>query len=167
MALAGRLNQTKQKRGPHPPLKVESRIGIMAPAEAVWEVLRVIEDWPHWNPLYPSAKGELRIGGRLSLTLALPGEPHRPIEPVVLDWVPNEQILWRDLAWGGWVKSVRYIEIDEVDKNACIISNGELFRGWIAEFYGNKHRRALKKGFTAMSEQIKRHAETLWQDQQR
>jgi hypothetical protein len=164
LGLAGRLNTSKPKRGPNPPLKIESRIGIQAPPEIVWEVLSNIDAWPGWNPLYPQASGEMKIGGRWSLCVAYPGEPHRQSEPRMLDWVPQEQILLADLHWGGWVKSVRYIEIDEVDKGACIVSNGEIFSGLIAEFYGNKHRRPRKKGFQAMSDALKREAEKLWAD---
>jgi hypothetical protein len=165
LALAGRLNTPKKKHGPNPPLKIESRVGIMAPPEPVWELLSNINAWPTWNPLYPAAAGELHIGAPLSLIIALPGEPHRQIEPRVNDWVPFEQILLTDLAWGGWVKSMRYIEIDHVDTHACIVSNGELFRGMVSEMYGNRNRRALKAGFAAMSEALKREAEKLWQAQ--
>ena len=97
--------------------------------------------------------------------MAVPGEPHRQTEPQVMDWVPNEQILLSDLAWGGWVKSVRYVEIDQVEKHACIVSNGEIFRGMVSEMYGNRHRRSLKRGFQAMSEALKRQAEALWAEQ--
>ncbi len=165
MGLAGRLNAPKQKRGPNPPLKIESRIGIMAPPEAVWEVLADVDGWPRWNPLYPQATGEMKIGARWSLTLALPGEAERQIEPRVIDWVPLEQVLLNDLAMGGWVKSLRYVEIDQVDDKACIVSNGEIFRGLVSEFYGNKHRRAMKKGFQAMSDALKAEAEKRWAEQ--
>lgn len=167
MGLAGRINSPKQKRGPTPPLKIESRVGVMAPPQAVWDILANVNAWPTWNPLYPQASGEMKIGARWSLCIAPPGEPHRQTEPRVMDWVPLEQVLLADLNWGGWVKSVRYIEIDQVDDKACIISNGEIFQGMVSEFYGNRHRRALKQGYTAMNEALKRQAEALWADQKR
>jgi hypothetical protein len=166
VGLGPRLNQVKPSAGPAPPMRIESRIGVRAPAEVIWSLLGDVETWPAWNPIYPKAAGSLRIGGRLELTVALPGEAHRELEPQILDWVPNEQILWSDVTWGGWVKTTRFIEIEEIDKGSCIVSNGELFSGFVARKYGRRHRRAMKAGYGAMSEAIKAQAERLWRDQQ-
>lgn len=165
MGLGPRLNQVKPASGPTPPMRIESRIGVQAPAEAIWAVLGDVENWPDWNPIYPKAVGSLRIGARLELTLALPGEVQREIEPKVIDWVPNEQILWSDITWGGWVKSLRFIEIDEIDRGSCIVANGELFSGFVARRYGRRHRHAMRIGYGAMNEALKIHAERLWQEE--
>lgn len=167
MGLGPRLNQNKSDNsGPAPPMRIENRIGIQAPSEIIWEILADVERWPEWNPIYPKAVGSLRIGARLELTLALPGESHREIEPKVIDWVPNEQILWTDITWAGWVKTTRFIEIDEIDRGACIFINGELFVGLVARYYGKKNRRTLKLAFAAMSEAVKIGAEALWRERQ-
>jgi hypothetical protein len=34
-------------------VKIEHRIGVQAPAEAIWAVIAEIERWGDWNPLYP------------------------------------------------------------------------------------------------------------------
>ena len=164
MGLGPRLNQVKPSAGPAPPMRIESRIGVQAPAESIWTLLGDVATWPEWNPIYPKAAGSLRIGGRLELTLALPGEVQREIEPKVIDWVPNEQILWSDVTWGGWVKTLRFIEIEEIDAGSCIVANGELFEGFVARRYGRRHRWAMKTGYAAMSEALKIHAERLWRD---
>jgi hypothetical protein len=167
VGLGPRIIQDKPKAGPAPPMRIESKIGVRAPDEVIWQVVGDLHNWPSWNPIYPKAAGELRIGQRLELTVALPGEPHREIEPRIVDWVPNEQILWTDVAWGGWVKTLRFIEIEEIDKGACIFANGEVFQGTIAGWYGKRHRRAMRKGFAAMCEAVKVRAEALWEEQQR
>jgi hypothetical protein len=109
------------------PVRVEHRIGVQAPAEVIWECIADISRWPEWNPLYPKAEGQLRIDTKLELTQALPGEKPRVIRPTIVDWVPNEQILWRMRSWAGMLRSIRYIEIEALTETGCIFSNGEIF----------------------------------------
>ena len=164
--LGPQLNPTKKKTPPAPPFKVESRIGIRAPSEVVWEILADIDHWADWNPLYPKAAGALKIGAPLTLTLALPGEAHRELVAKVVDWVPFEQILWSDVMWRGWATSVHFLEIETVTKASCFFSNGEVFHGFISKRYGKRYRRAMKRGFAAMSEALKERAEAVWQESQ-
>ena len=157
----------KVPKGGAVPIRIEARIGVQAPAAVIWELLGDLPTWAAWCPIYPRAEGLLRINERLSLTLALPGLPEREITPRVIDWMPEEQILWADTAWRGWAKSVRYIEVDVLSETGCIIANGEQFEGMFSELFAEKHRKALKKGFIAFNEALKEQAETLWQDRQR
>ena len=139
--------------------KVEHRVGVQAPAEAVWPMIADIAGWGAWNPLYPRAQGVLRSGERLSLDVALPDQPVRAIRPTVVDWVPNEQVIWRLSMLGGLVKSVRYIEIEALSETACIVSNGEIFDGLLGPTIARRLRAALKAGFAAMGEAVKARAE--------
>ena len=41
------------------PLKIEHRIGIQTPTEAIWPMVADIAGWPAWNPLYTKAEGKL------------------------------------------------------------------------------------------------------------
>lgn len=144
------------------PPKIEHRIGIQAPADVIWEILADIPGWESWNPLYPQAAGELRIGEILELTVALPGEPQRRIEPVIFDWTPNDQIHWRLSMMGGLVRSVRYLELEVLGEASCIFSNGEIFAGLLGGSVANSKRRAIRKGFTAMGEALAARAEAAW-----
>lgn len=144
------------------PPRVEHRIGIQAPVDIIWEILADIPGWESWNPLYPKAAGELRIGEILELTVALPGEPLRHIEPVIFDWTPNDQIHWRLSMMGGLVQSVRFLELEVLGDASCIFSNGELFTGLLGGAVANSKRRAIRKGFTAMGEALAARAEATW-----
>ena len=146
------------------PLRVEHRIGVQVPAEILWELLSNVDGWGAWNPLYPQARGQIRIGSQLELTEALPGRTAREARPVVLEWVPLEQIHWRDSRSDGWVKSVRFIEVDIVSPTGCIISNGELFTGWLARRHLKAHGPAHREGFRIMNEALVDNAVRLWAD---
>jgi hypothetical protein len=142
--------------------RIEHRIGIQAPAEAIWEALYDLERWSEWNPLYPKASGTIRIGQQLNLTLALPGQPQREIQPTVLEWVPNEQLHWRLSMAGGLVKTVRYIEIEQLAEESCIVSSGEIFGGWMGPSLARRMGRAVHRGFVQMNEALKARAEAAW-----
>lgn len=139
--------------------RIEHRIGVQAPAEAIWDVLYDLEGWSAWNPLYPSAEGAIRIGGTLKLTLALPGQPQQVIHPTVLEWVPNEQLHWRSSSMGGLVKAVRYVEIEQLAEASCIVSNGELYSGMMGPSTARRIGRALHRGLREMNEALKARAE--------
>ncbi len=144
------------------PPKIEHRIGIEAPADVVWEILADIPGWESWNPLYPKAAGVLRIGDALDLTVAIPGEPHRAIRPVIVDWVPRDQIHWQLSMMGGLVRSVRYLELEVLGESNVIFSNGEIFAGLLGPMIANSKRRAIRKGFAALGEALAAKAEAEW-----
>lgn len=136
-------------------LKLEHRLGITAPPEAIWAVIADIEGWPRWNPLYPKAEGRLSIGSKLTLTLALDGRAPQVITPTIIDWVPNDQIHWRLSMLGGLVRSTRYLEIEALSETGCIFSNGELFEGALGPTIAKRLRAPIRAGFAAMGEAVK------------
>lgn len=145
-------------------VKLERRIGIQAPDEIVWEILSDISGWGDWTGLYPAAQGEIRIGNRWTLELALPGEPPRTINPVILDWAPYDHIHWRHDLLRGWARTVRYLEIEKMGEENIIFSNGEIFDGTLGPFLARRLRRKLLDGFEAMNAVLKARSEALWAD---
>lgn len=145
--------------------KIEHRIGVKAPAETVWAFLSDLTTWSDWNPLYPQASGILRIGAPLTLTLALPGQAARTITPTVIDWVPREQIHWRLSAMGGLVRTVRYLEIEALNEESCVFSNGEIFMGLLGPRTLRQLKRPIRQGFAALGEAVRDRAERVWREE--
>jgi hypothetical protein len=143
-------------------LRIEHRIGVEAPAEVIWEVISDLKSWESWNKLYPKAAGEIHIGSVLDVTLAIPGEAPRQIQPTVLEWVPNEQLHWRLTMLGGLVKATRYFEIETLAEANCIVSNGEILGGLMGPRIGKRMARTLYRAFIEMNEALKARAEGLW-----
>jgi hypothetical protein len=142
--------------------RIEHRLGIPTPAHAVWQVLADLEGWGAWNPIYPRIQGKLRIGGTLKVTEALPGFEPEVTTPVVVDWVPDAQILWRSAQRFGFLKRLRYFEIDAIGEEGCIFSNGEDWYGRPARRVTLANRRAMRDGFEAMGEALKARALAVW-----
>jgi hypothetical protein len=145
-------------------VKLERRIGIQAPDEVVWEILSDISGWGDWTGIYPAAQGEIRIGNRWILELALPGESSRTINPVILDWAPYDHIHWRHDMLRGWARTVRYLEIEKMGEENVIFSNGEIFDGLLGPTIARRMRRKLLDGFEAMNDVLKARSEALWAD---
>ena len=144
-------------------VRIEHRIGVQAPADAIWELIHDLDGWSRWNPLYPKASGAVRIGQTLTITVALPGDEPREIRPVVLEWVPNEQLHWKLSMLGGFIKTVRYIEIESLAEQSCIVSNGEIFGGWMGPGFAKRMGGRIHRGFRQMNEALKAEAEARWQ----
>jgi hypothetical protein len=140
--------------------RAQFRIGVAAPAFAVWDVISDLGSWGDWNPLYPEAEGRLSIGSLLQLRRVLDGRSERQ-EVRVVDWVPNAQIVWkREIA--PFARSLGYLEIEPLSERGCIFAAGEIFEGLIGERIGKRQRRALNGGFSALCEAAKARAEATW-----
>jgi len=138
---------------------------VPAPPSVVWEVISDLGRWSDWNPLYVRAQGQLRIGERLSLSQALPGQAADVIMPFVVDWVPDAQILWRLSQKGGFIKRLRYLEIDKLTEEGCIFSNGEDWSGFMTRYVTRDLKRAMRAGFEALGEAVKARSIALWHEQ--
>ncbi len=140
--------------------RIQARVGVQAPAFAVWEVISALETWKDWNPLFTEAEGRLSIGALLQLRRVRDGKG--VLEEVrVVDWVPNEQILWtRSL--GLMSRVMAYLEIEALSETACVLSVGEIYDGLIGERYGEKNRRLLTPGWKALADAAKARAEANW-----
>ena len=142
--------------------KVEHRVGVPASSKAIWDVLSDLKRWNEWNTLYPEIKGLLRIQQRLAIGEAFPGQPDRVIRPMVVDWVPNEQIIWRLSLFWGLLRTTRYIEIESLGDESSIFSNGEIFDGPLLSLMTKGQKKAIKAGFTAFGEAVRDRAEADW-----
>jgi len=135
---------------------------VLAPATTIWPMIEDIQGWPAWNPIYRKVEGKIAFDAKLTLEVALPGDQPRVIKPVVVDWTPNEQIIWKLSMFGGLLRSTRYLEVETLDNGNCIFSNGEIFEGPLMGFIPKKTRKAIKAGFRAFGETVRDRAEAAW-----
>lgn len=140
-------------------VKLEHRIGIQAPAEAVWALIADVPRWPTWSGLYSQAKGVVRIGERHEVMVNLRGQKPVKVTSTVIDWVPNEQLHLDIRMFGGLMRSIRYFEIEELTPAACIFANGEMFGGLLGPMVARRLRGPIREGFAAMGEGAKALAE--------
>ena len=141
-------------------LQAEHRIGVAAPADVIWDILFDLDGWIAWNPLYPRAEGRLLIDAKLSLDMQLPGAPPKHVEGQVIDWVPNNQIHWRET--GFLVDTTRYFEIEKLTDTGCIFSNGLVSKGLGVRYVPRRRVAKLREAFAGMGEALKARAEAAY-----
>jgi hypothetical protein len=139
-------------------IRVESRIGIQASADRVWEIVADLKAWGAWNPTYPEASGVIGFGETLTFLERLPGRPDQRISGRVLDWTPGAQLAMR-VEQGFMTHRLQYIEIDKLAEVGCILAVGCYFRGWFDEGAAKRLGPAAKAGFAAMVDALKLRAE--------
>jgi hypothetical protein len=144
--------------------RVEHRIGVQAPAEVIWDIIYDIDDWGAWNPLYTEASGTIRIGETVTMTAVLAGMAPRKLTGTVLEWVPNEQLHYLVKALGGLVVSTRYVEIEQLASESCIVSNGEIMGGLLGPTMARSLGGKVYRGFRDMNEALKARAEARWRE---
>ncbi len=145
--------------------RIEHRIGVQAPAEVIWGLIADLPGWSSWNPIYKDASGRIGIGERLTMTLTLPGEPHRQLQPQVTDWEPDAQLVWRLDLLPMVAHTVRYLEIEKLSDTGCIFANGEFFHGLVGQRIGRAKRRPIHQGFVQLGEAVKALSERKWREE--
>src|SRR5688572_27570837 len=86
---------------------------IDATAERVWHVLAAFAAYPDWTPLLREASGELVVGKRLRVKLAV-GKRTVVIKPEVVRVEPNRALVWRgSLPIPGLFKGEHSFEITQ------------------------------------------------------
>ena len=138
--------------------RIEKRIGVHAPSDRIWEILSDLENWHTWNPYETGVTGALAFGASISLTEALPGMTERQVQARLGDWQPYSQLVWAEKR--GWLfNAIRYYEIEELERDSCIVSNGVIFSGLRGELFHDKHRKTIRSAYEDISEALRLAAE--------
>jgi hypothetical protein len=113
-----------------------SDVTINASADKVWTLLTDLPGYSVWNPYISPAKGDLKEGAQIELTLHNGGQTV-VIEETVLSVKPD-----RELSWGGWMlahnlQRTLTFSIDELAPDRMLLNAHEVFQGILLPFAGN------------------------------
>jgi hypothetical protein len=132
---------------------------IAAPVDLVWDVLTSVSRYPDWNPLVVSFEGDLRVGGRAKITLAVDGR-RLPKIPVVVKTVDANT----ELAWSGGprflLRGTHYFRLSEAGAGRTRLVHGERFVGALASVLPLVRGRA-QTSYQALNDALKGEAERL------
>lgn len=140
--------------------EIKAEIEIQAPPESVWKVLTDLATYPIWNPYIYPARGEIRPGAQLEITL------HEgktvTYRPTVLSVEAN-----RELSWGGRfagmferILTITLEPIDPADPHGTRLVARELFRGLLLLAVGGMPDDA-RHGLDLMNRALRERAELL------
>lgn len=138
--------------------RIEKRVGVQATSDRIWELISDLPSWDRWNPHETDVSGTIAFGGVLTMTERLPGLPERQVQGRVGEWQPRAQLVWAEKRCFLF-NTVRYFEIEELEKGSCIVASGLIFSGLRGEMFHDKHRNALRRVHEAIAEGLRRAAE--------
>jgi hypothetical protein len=138
--------------------RIESRVGVQADAEVIWDIIADLGGWERWNPHEVQVSGAIAYGGTIELTERLPSQAERRVAARVGEWQPMAQLVWMERR--GWLfRAMRYFEIEELAPGRCIVANGAIFSGLRGELFHDRHRQAIKAAYAEIGEGLRRAAE--------
>lgn len=138
--------------------RIENRIGVRAPAEKIWDALADLENWHRWNPFETNLRGKLGFSAPLTFEENFPSVGQRQVQAMIGEWEPCGQLLWSENR-GFLFRSIRYYEIESLETNACVLTNGILFAGLRGEMYHDKHRGKIRPHLMTINENLKAFVE--------
>lgn len=138
--------------------RIERRIGVCATPEQIWTLIADLPLWDRWNPIETGLEGTVAFGEQIALTETIEGLPERRVITRVGEWQPYSQLVWSENR-GLWFRSMRYFEIEQLEKNSCIVANGFIFSGLRGEMYFDRSRPHLRHAVDAVADALKAAAE--------
>jgi hypothetical protein len=137
---------------------IHTEIGIMAPAERVWDVLAATERWPEWNP-FAKVAGRLAPGERVTVTLTPPGKGVT-LRPTIVKLEPGREFRWLgSVGVRGLFDGEHGFRVVPEDAGRCRIEHFETFRGILVAPVMWMVGDATRAGFEAMNRALKARAE--------
>jgi hypothetical protein len=138
---------------------IKTEIDIQAPAETVWEMLSDIDAFPSWNPFITRLEGELRVGGRLAVTIEPPGGRPMTFRPTVKTLVPGRELAWLgSLVIPGLFDGRHRFTLESIGGDTARFHQEEDFTGILVPLMAPVLRRTAV-GFKAMNEALKARVE--------
>jgi hypothetical protein len=136
---------------------LRTEIGINAPPSSVWEVLTDFPSFPDWNPFVREAKGELREGACLHVTLQAGERKPFTARPRLRRVQPN-----RELRWLGRLGLPGLFDADHVfrieprdDGRTSLLIHEEHFRGVLVPIFWKGLETDTREAFEAMNVALK------------
>ncbi|WP_435334386.1 SRPBCC family protein [Haloarchaeobius sp. TZWWS8] len=140
--------------------RIETRIEIDAPVEAVWRVLTDLPNYATWNPFIPEASGTVAPGERLHVRIQPEGGRGMSFSPAVLAADENRLLQWRGrLLVPGLFDGTHSFELEPLDDGGTRLVQSEEFSGLLVPVLLDDSR--IRDGFKSMNRALKERAEAL------
>lgn len=132
---------------------------INAPADRVWAIVADLRSYPQWNPFIVGASGQVRVGGRLNVTIVAPSMKPVHFRPRILNYQPGRLIRWKGSLWiGGLFDGRHALVVEPINDSLTRFTSHEEVTGILVPFLG-KAMRASQQGFEEMCKALKARAE--------
>ena len=132
---------------------------IDAPVDTVWRVLTAVESYGEWNPFTPEVRTDFAIGSPAHLLVRMGPSTFRITETVCAFDEPR-LIAWEKTFGARWLlHAVRRQHLAPVGATSCSYHNTDGLTGLLAPLVWACFGGTMRRGFAAMGEALKAHAE--------
>jgi len=139
--------------------ELHTEIEIAASPERVWRELTDFASFGEWNPMIPTATGQVREGQRIRVTLKA-GKRAMTIKPRLLRVVANRELAWKgSLPVPGMFSGEHIFEIDSLGERRVRFHQWEKFSGLLVPLLSRMLDGDTRRGFEAMNAALKARAE--------
>jgi hypothetical protein len=140
---------------------IHTEIGILAPAQRVWDVFAATERWPEWNP-FAKVTGKFAPGERLTVVLTPPGKGAMTFRPRIVKLEPGRELRWLGhLGISGLFDGEHGFRVVGEDVGRCRFEQFETFTGLLVAPILWAAGAATQAGFEAMNRALKARAESM------
>lgn len=137
--------------------EIHTEMIIDASPERVWQVLTDFRAYHEWNPLLREASGELVVGKRLRVKIAV-GKRTLTIKPEVVRVDANRELAWRgSLPIPGLFRGEHHFEITRNGATQVSFHHWERFDGILVGVLGGMLEQT-KRAFEQMNVALERRA---------
>lgn len=141
---------------------IETQIDIRSDAQTVWSVLCDLPGYATWNPLIRSAAGEIRRGGRVRLRIDPPGGRETLLRARIVACQPGRELRWIGrLLVPGVFDTVQSLRISPTGSGVRLY-HCQAYSGLASPLCSQADCEALRDGFAAMNEALRKRAEELF-----
>lgn len=145
---------------------IERQLEVEAPAAVVWQVLTDLPRYGEWNPFVPECRSSLQPGERIEMQVRLGQRLSRQVEwMTAFEEGRGFAYRMRPLPLSALASRREHL-IETVDEGRCRYRSHFELRGWLMPIVRALMQSHLDKGFSAMTQGLKRRSESLWSQQQ-
>ena len=136
---------------------VSAAIQIDAPPMAVWAILTDLACYPEWNPLFPEAAGDVRVGERITLKSRHPANGRlMTVKPRIVVAETGAELRWAARLPG--IMSGEHSFVLRAAGGGTRLVQSETFRGLLAAISG-RSMAGTEASFRALNEALRQRAE--------
>lgn len=140
--------------------EIRTEIEIDAAPELVWEVLADLDSYAEWNPHVTRARGALREGGEIEITVDRIGDKPRTLTVRVSAVDPPQRLQWIGTVGSKWLFEGQHtFDLQSLDDGRSRVVNHEQVSGLLTSFVlSEEPERDYERMNHALKEQVERRA---------
>ncbi|AVH22796.1 SRPBCC domain-containing protein [Nocardia cyriacigeorgica] len=141
---------------------VDGTVEIAAPADVVWGVITGFERYGEWNPFVSECRSTLEVGAPIDMVVHLTGSKPRRQREFITSHTPGEEFSYsmKPVPFGA-LHSRRTHTVTPLGPDRTRYESHFELGGWLKPVVELALGKALRRGFTGMTEGVARQAESL------